>query len=211
MIDYVGAILTLVGCGLLILPLIWVRLVILTSENFPYWHRMIGRRNIPMEISHRTRPFMLWCPRGVNILHLGMERRCVSACTKSVYTPSSLTSYYWSFAVVVYIFKHITVTGVYITMFIKCVSTFHLQISHWTDNLPSGFIFFSSMFYLPQFFQVALGYSPTRSGVFLIPVLVSVTIASFISVSLLSSSWRLILEITAYAPLGHPSQSHRAI
>ena len=46
----------------------------------------------------------------------------------------------------------------------------------------SGFIFNSSLYYLPQFFQVALGYSPIRSGVFLLPVLVSQTIASFIAV-----------------------------
>ncbi|KIJ64372.1 hypothetical protein HYDPIDRAFT_133160 [Hydnomerulius pinastri MD-312] len=62
-----------------------------------------------------------------------------------------------------YIFKHITVTGVYITMF------------------ANGFIFFSSLYYLPQFFQVALGYSPIRSGVFLLPVLVSQSLASWIA------------------------------
>ncbi|KIK56164.1 hypothetical protein GYMLUDRAFT_47377 [Collybiopsis luxurians FD-317 M1] len=54
-----------------------------------------------------------------------------------------------------YIFRHMTVVGVYICMFIN------------------GFVFFSLLFYLPQFFQVLLGYSPTRSGIFLIPLLVS--------------------------------------
>ena len=44
-------------------------------------------------------------------------------------------------------------------------------------------VFYSSLFYLPQFFQVALAYSPTRSGVFLLPVLVSQTVASFCAVS----------------------------
>ena len=48
----------------------------------------------------------------------------------------------------------------------------------------SGFVFYSSLFYLPQFFQVALSYSAVRSGVFLLPVLVSQTLASFVSVSL---------------------------
>ncbi|KAL9713421.1 hypothetical protein Ac2012v2_003030 [Leucoagaricus gongylophorus] len=51
------------------------------------------------------------------------------------------------------IFKHSTVCGVYIVMFIN------------------GLIIFSSMFYLPQFFQVALSYSPIHAGLFLIPVL----------------------------------------
>ncbi|THH09774.1 hypothetical protein EW145_g1785 [Phellinidium pouzarii] len=71
-----------------------------------------------------------------------------------------------------YIFKHITVTGVYITMFVN------------------GFVFNSSLYYLPQFFQVALGYSPIRSGVFLLPVLVSQTVASFISGVLVSRTGR---------------------
>ncbi|KIJ12257.1 hypothetical protein PAXINDRAFT_14880 [Paxillus involutus ATCC 200175] len=59
-----------------------------------------------------------------------------------------------------YIFKHVTVTGVYIAMFVN------------------GFICYSSIYYLPQLFQVALGYSPIRSGVFLLPVLISQSFAS---------------------------------
>ena len=47
----------------------------------------------------------------------------------------------------------------------------------------SGIVFYSSLFYIPQFFQVALSYSAVRSGVFLLPVLVSQTLGSFISVS----------------------------
>ncbi|KAF9238666.1 major facilitator superfamily domain-containing protein [Melanogaster broomeanus] len=66
-----------------------------------------------------------------HILLLGMERRKIAYRTHGA----------WA----VYIFKHVTVTGVYITMFIN------------------GFIFFSSLYYLSQFFQVALGYSPIRS------------------------------------------------
>ena len=46
----------------------------------------------------------------------------------------------------------------------------------------SGFIFNSSLYYLPQFFQAGLGYSPTSSGVFLLPVLVSQTVSSFCAV-----------------------------
>ncbi|GJE94633.1 MFS general substrate transporter [Phanerochaete sordida] len=71
-----------------------------------------------------------------------------------------------------YIFKHVTVTGVYITMFIN------------------GMIFFSALYYLPQFFQVALAYSPTRSGVFLLPVLVSQTVASFVAGQIISKTGR---------------------
>ena len=44
-------------------------------------------------------------------------------------------------------------------------------------------MFYSSLFYLPQYFQIALSYSAVRSGVFLLPVLISQTLASFISVS----------------------------
>lgn len=58
----------------------------------------------------------------------------------------------------------------------------------------SGFIFWSSLFYIPQFFQVALGYSPIRAGVFLLPVLVSQTAASFISVSFMTNSNHFFVE-----------------
>ncbi|KAI0764356.1 MFS general substrate transporter [Trametes elegans] len=71
-----------------------------------------------------------------------------------------------------YIFKEVTVTGVYITM------------------LVNGFVFYSSLFYLPQYFQVGLGYSAIRSGVFLLPVLVSQTLASWISGQLISWTGR---------------------
>ncbi|KAJ3865081.1 MFS general substrate transporter [Lentinula novae-zelandiae] len=47
-----------------------------------------------------------------------------------------------------YIFRHMTVVGVYVCMFVN------------------GFVYFSMLFYLPQFFQVILGYSPTHSGMF---------------------------------------------
>ena len=52
----------------------------------------------------------------------------------------------------------------------------------------SGMVFYSSLFYLPQFFQVALGYSPIRSGIFLFPVLVSQTLMSAIAVRGLSTA-----------------------
>ena len=54
-------------------------------------------------------------------------------------------------------------------------------------SVDSGIVFYSYLFYLPQFFQVALAYSPIRSGVFLLPALVTQTVGSFISVSVLCS------------------------
>ncbi|KAJ3550297.1 hypothetical protein NM688_g5094 [Phlebia brevispora] len=71
-----------------------------------------------------------------------------------------------------YIFRHATVTGVYITMFIN------------------GMIFFSALYYLPQYFQVALAFSPIKSGLFLLPVLVSQTAASFIAGQIVSRTGR---------------------
>ncbi|KAF5381917.1 hypothetical protein D9757_007573 [Collybiopsis confluens] len=59
-----------------------------------------------------------------------------------------------------YIFRHMTVVGVYICMFVN------------------GFVFFSLLFYLPQFFQVVLGYSPTRSGIFIIPLAISQVVSA---------------------------------
>lgn len=60
-----------------------------------------------------------------------------------------------------YIFRHLTVTGVYIAMFIN------------------GFIFFSTLIILPQYFQAVLRYTPIGAGVFLIPFLVSQMVANW--------------------------------
>ncbi len=80
-------------------------------------------------------------------------------------------------------FKHVTVSGVYITMFVKYVSFLFDVAVRLIDVYKSGFIFYSQLYYLPQIFQVALGYSPIRAAVFLLPVLVSQTISSFLAVS----------------------------
>ncbi|KAF9257929.1 MFS general substrate transporter [Marasmius fiardii PR-910] len=71
-----------------------------------------------------------------------------------------------------YIFKHSTVCGVYITMFVN------------------GFCFFSQLYYLPQFFQVVSGYSALHAGLFLIPVLICQMAASWISGLLVSRTGR---------------------
>ena len=64
----------------------------------------------------------------------------------------------------VYIFRHKTVTGVYISTSIK-YALFQLSVLRLEMIIEcSGFIFFSALYYLPQFFQVALGYSPLRAG-----------------------------------------------
>ncbi|KAF9238663.1 MFS general substrate transporter [Melanogaster broomeanus] len=62
-----------------------------------------------------------------------------------------------------YIFKHVTVTGVYIAAFIN------------------GFMFSSSLYYLSQFFQVALGYSPIQSGIFSLPLLVTQVLLNWVA------------------------------
>ncbi|KAN0079872.1 Major facilitator superfamily domain containing protein [Tylopilus felleus] len=84
-----------------------------------------------------------------------------------------------------YIFNHVTVIGVYISMFIN------------------GFLFFSSLYYLPQFFQVALGYSPIQSGVFLLPVLVSQSFANWMTGLIVSRTGRyrtsIYVGFTAWA------------
>ncbi|KAF5369356.1 hypothetical protein D9758_002764 [Tetrapyrgos nigripes] len=59
-----------------------------------------------------------------------------------------------------YIFKKTTICGVYIAMFIN------------------GFTYTALIYYLPQFSQVAMNYSPTSAGVFLIPVLVGQMLSS---------------------------------
>ncbi|KAF8549825.1 MFS general substrate transporter [Imleria badia] len=84
-----------------------------------------------------------------------------------------------------YIFKDATVIGVYIAMFIN------------------GFLFFSSLYYLPQFFQVAMGYSPIQSGVFLLPVLVSQSFANWTTGLIVSRTGRyrtsIYVGFTAWA------------
>ncbi|KAL4249176.1 MFS transporter superfamily protein [Abortiporus biennis] len=130
-VDYIGVLLTLAGCTLVVLPLIW------GGVTFP-WDSAVVLAPLCSGVLV-VALFCFWEWKGARLPIIPM-----------------------------YIFKHVTVTGVYITMFIN------------------GVIFYSSLFYLPQFFQVALGYSPIRSGVFLFPVLVSQTLASFIAGQIVS-------------------------
>lgn len=125
-VDYLGAGLTLLGCSLVILPLIW------GGVTFPWKSAVVLAPLFSGFIVIVL--FCLWEWKGAQLPIVPM-----------------------------YIFKHVTVTGVYITMFIN------------------GFVFFSSLYYLPQNFQVGLGYTPIRAGIFLIPLLVSQMLASWIS------------------------------
>ncbi|KAJ4482947.1 major facilitator superfamily domain-containing protein [Lentinula edodes] len=122
-IDYPGIVLTLGGCTLIMLPLIW------GGITYP-WNSVIVLAP-------------LCCGVFVVVLFCLWE---------------------WKVAklpiVPMHIFKHVTVVGVYICMF------------------ANGFVFFSALYYLPLFFQVILGYSPTYSGTFLLPVVMSQVVSS---------------------------------
>ncbi|KAJ4487822.1 MFS general substrate transporter [Lentinula aciculospora] len=131
MIDYVGSFLTLIGCALIMLPLIW------GGITFPWTH--------PVTLS------LLSSGALVILLFCLYEWKCARLPI-----------------VPMYIFKHSTVSGVYICMF------------------ANGFVFFSSLYYIPQFFQAGLGYSPIRAGLFLIPLLVGQTAFSWIAGMLVS-------------------------
>ncbi|KAE9398876.1 MFS general substrate transporter [Gymnopus androsaceus JB14] len=123
MIDYVGVLLTLGACTMIMLPLVW------GGVTFP-WNSAI-----------------VLGPLCAGIVAIGIF--CVWE-TKAAKLP----------LIPMYIFRHMTVVGVYICMFVN------------------GFVFFSMLFYLPQFFQVIHGYSPTRSGIFIIPFVVSLVFAA---------------------------------
>ncbi|KAF9063670.1 major facilitator superfamily domain-containing protein [Rhodocollybia butyracea] len=122
MIDYIGVGLTLAGCTMIMLPLIW------GGVEFSW-----------------SSPIVLG-PLCAGIVCIGIF--CIWE-IKAARLP----------LVPMYIFKHMTVVGVYICMFVN------------------GFVFFSMLFYLPQFFQVILGYSPTRSGIFIIPYVLGAFVA----------------------------------
>ncbi|KZP14152.1 MFS general substrate transporter [Athelia psychrophila] len=122
-IDYLGAALTLAGCTLIILPLIW------GGVTFPWGSAKIIAPLLAGLLVVIL--FCLWEWRGARLPIVPMH-----------------------------IFKHKTVTGVLICMFVN------------------GFIFYSSLFYLPQFFQVALGFSPIRAGTFVLPIPLGLSVAN---------------------------------
>ncbi|KAF7316081.1 MFS drug transporter [Mycena indigotica] len=134
-IDYFGTFLTLIGCTLLILPLIWGGVVFPWKSSIVLAPLMSGFVVVAI--------FCFWEWKGARLPIVPM-----------------------------YIFKHSTVTGVFIAMFVN------------------GFVFFSTLYYLPQFFQVALGYNPLHAGLFLVPLLVTQIIASWCAGMMVSRTGR---------------------
>ncbi|KAJ6582971.1 major facilitator superfamily domain-containing protein [Mycena vulgaris] len=134
-VDYIGTLLTLAGCTLLILPLIWGGVIFPWKSSIVLAPLLSGFVVVGM--------FCMWEWKGARLPIVPM-----------------------------YIFRHSTVTGVFIAMFVN------------------GFVFFSTLYYLPQFFQVALGYDPLHAGIFLVPLLVTQIVASWVSGMLVSRTGR---------------------
>jgi len=69
---------------------------------------------------------------------------------------------------------------------LRCLSSEFLCDFLWRNlvftDFRSGFVDMSLTYYLPQYFQAVLGYGPIGAGIFLIPVLVSQMVLSWISV-----------------------------
>lgn len=134
-VDYVGSVLTLLACTLIILPLIW------GGVTFPWKSAVVLGPLISGFFAWMT--FIIWEWKGARLPIVPLR-----------------------------IFKHSTVCGVYITMFIN------------------GLIQFSAMYYLPQFFQVTLNYSPIHAGTFLIPVLAGQMVVSWVAGMIVSKTGR---------------------
>ncbi|KAJ6595160.1 MFS general substrate transporter [Mycena vulgaris] len=141
-VDYIGALLTLGGCTLFILPLIW------GGVTFPWNSSVVLAPLVSSMVVVAL--FCFWEWKGARLPIVPM-----------------------------YIFRHSTVTGVFIAMFVN------------------GFVFFSTLYYLPQFFQVALGYDSLHAGLFLVPFLVTQSIASWLAGMLVSRTghYRTIIHI----------------
>ncbi|KAF7975434.1 hypothetical protein HWV62_9563 [Athelia sp. TMB] len=141
-VDYLGSLLTLAGCALIILPLIW------GGVTFPW--------NSPAIISTLASGvaviciFCLWEWRGAKIPIVPM-----------------------------YIFKKSTISGVCLCMFVN------------------GFIFNSSLFFMPQFFQLRLGFLPTLAGTFLLPIPFGLSFANMLSGIVVSRTGRYLPLIYA--------------
>ncbi|KAJ7136573.1 major facilitator superfamily domain-containing protein [Mycena epipterygia] len=134
-VDYVGTLLTLAGCTLLMLPLIWGGVI------FPWRSSVVLAPLVSGFVVVAI--FCCWEWKGARLPIVPMH-----------------------------IFKQTTVTGVFISMF------------------ANGFVFFSTLYYLPQFFQVALGYDALHAGLFLVPFLLTQSLGSWGSGMLVSRTGR---------------------
>ncbi|PFH48548.1 hypothetical protein AMATHDRAFT_76666 [Amanita thiersii Skay4041] len=124
-IDYLGTILSLIGCGLILLPLIWGGVIFPWSSP-----QVLGSFCGGLVV---TVVFCLWEWKGAELPIVPMN-----------------------------MFRQLTVNGVSIASFI------------------SGFISFSSIYYIPQYSQVVVGYNSLDAAVFLIPYFVTLVVGSWI-------------------------------
>ena len=144
-----------------------------------------GRCHIPVDIRRGVGAPVLWLGCCVDLLPLGMERSKAAHCTKSVQGPSWRVGLFADMRLVDSV--HLQACHSYRCLHYDVHQVSEVLASQKDRVLPrvvSGMIFFSALYYLPQFFQVALAYSPIRSGIFLLPVLVSQTVASFVAVNI---------------------------
>ena len=80
-VDYLGAVLTLIGSVLILLPLIWVcgcrssNLIIIKLAP-------LGWCNVSLEFTHRSRVAVLWSSCRLPILPLGMEGCAFADCSQ---------------------------------------------------------------------------------------------------------------------------------
>ncbi|KAF5389690.1 hypothetical protein D9757_006024 [Collybiopsis confluens] len=127
-VDYLGAILTLIGCTLIMLPLIW------GGVTFPWASAVVLAPLCSGFLVFLI--FCIWEWKGARLPIVPMH-----------------------------IFKHSTVSGVFIVMFVKYgypVQTTTLAVTN-------------------DFFQVALAYSPIHAGLFLIPLLIGQMVSSWVA------------------------------
>ena len=132
-IDYAGAALTLIGCTLLVLPLIWVRIApaCLTTGNL---RQQQGGVTFPWSSPIVLAPlclgflviamFCLWEWKGARLPIVPSTSLCLPKPSVILFTTASP----------VYIFKHVTVTGVYIAMFVKYVTFAFVIVGTDTDS-----------------------------------------------------------------------------
>ena len=176
-IDYLGTVLSLAGSTLIILPLIWVSVLYCNVNHGPNitWQGGVTFPwNSPEVVVSLfggifvVALFCVWEWKGAKLPIVPSKYLFLSG------------GYLWY--LLVYIFRYSTVIGVYTTMFAKWVQVVRpSQASNWSHYF-SGFVFFSSIYYVPQFLQVVIGDTPVRAGMYLIPYLVGQMAASWVSV-----------------------------
>ncbi|KAJ7879834.1 hypothetical protein B0H13DRAFT_1892105 [Mycena leptocephala] len=149
-VDYLGAFLTLAGCTLFILPLIWRCNVLKDCQGgvtFPW--------------------------KSVVLAPLLSSMAVVALFCFSEWKGARLP------IVPMYIFRHATVTGVFIAMFVKHVT--RSFFAAYPDNVAVASSSSPPSITSHNFFKAALGYNSLHAGIFLIPFLVVQSIASWLA------------------------------